>query len=43
MAVAESQEAAETHDGVGNSTRHLIDDEVIDLTYLLAISAIDLP
>jgi hypothetical protein len=37
-----TDEPAKTHDGVGNTSRHLVDDEVIDLTYVLAVRSIDL-
>lgn len=42
VAVAEAQEAAEAHDSVGNTARHLVDDEVVDLTSVLAVGSIDL-
>ena len=42
MAVAEPHKAAKTHDNIGDTTGHLVDDEVIDLTDFLAIGAIDL-
>jgi hypothetical protein len=36
VVMAESHESAETHDGVGHTSRHLVDDEVVDLTNVLA-------
>jgi len=40
--MAESHESAETHNGVGHTSRHLVDDEVVDLTNVLAGRSVDL-
>ena len=40
--MAESHESAKTHDGVGHTSRHLVDDEVVDLTNVLAGRSVDL-
>jgi hypothetical protein len=42
MAVIKAHEATEAHYGVTNTTRHLVDDQMIDLTDLLAIGTVDL-
>src|SRR6266480_58949 len=41
-AMAESHESAETHDRVGHTSGHLVDDEVVDLTNVLVGRSVDL-
>jgi len=42
MAVPQPDEAAKAHDGISYATRHLVDDEVINLTDILSVCPIDL-
>jgi hypothetical protein len=42
VAVAETHEPAKAHDGIGHASRQLVDNEMIDLAYVLAIRSIDL-
>jgi hypothetical protein len=39
MAVAQSQKSSEVHDRIGHAAGYLVDDEVIDLTDVLAVGA----
>jgi hypothetical protein len=42
MAVTQANKSAKAHDGIGYATRHLVDDEVINLTDILSTCPIDL-
>src|SRR4029453_12739073 len=42
MAVTEPEESAKAHDGIADATGHLVDDNMIDLADVLAVSPIHL-
>ena len=40
--MTEPEESAKTHDGISNASGQLVDDEMIDLTDVLATRSVDL-